>query len=173
MRGTGTTIVAATVVALTLTGCTQHTDRADADGRTGTTRAAAPLGSTPEPTAAVAAAARFHVLDRAFVSSDELPDGAAAPEDLAVDSQRRVGAADGTTYWVATTTHDAVCLIGSNPDQDSTDNFSVCGDVPAEGDSVVTSMSDDHGHQTALVADGFEDHGSDALRELVPNVWVR
>ncbi len=170
MRGIGTTIVAATVVALALAGCTQQTDRVDSDARTGTTRAAAP---TPTATTAVAAAARFHVLDRAFASSDALPDGAPAPEDLAVDSQRRLGEADGTTYWVATTTRDAVCLIGSNPAPDSADDFSVCGDVPAAGDFVVTSMSDDRGHTTALVADGFEDHGSDAMRELVPNVWVR
>ncbi|MFS0729502.1 hypothetical protein ABC270_05395 [Curtobacterium sp. 1P10AnD] len=170
MRGTGTTILAATVVVLALAGCTQHTDRADSRTDTGTTRAAAP---TPTATAAVAAAARFHVLDRAFASSDALPDGAAAPEDLEVDSQRRVGESDGTTYWVATTTHAAVCLIGNNPAADSTDNFSVCGEVPGTGDSVVTSTSDDRGHTTALVADGFQDHGTDALRELVPNVWVR
>ncbi|MFJ4294899.1 hypothetical protein [Curtobacterium sp. NPDC089689] len=170
MRGTGTTIVAATVVALALAGCTQHGGRADSDAHTGTSRAA---GSTKTAIAVVPAAARFHVLDRAFASSDALPDGAASPEDLETDSQRRLGEADGTTYWVATTTHDAVCLIGSNPAADSTRNFSVCGDVPVESDSVVTSMSDDHGDQTALVTDGFEDHGTDALRELVPNVWVR
>lgn len=170
MRGTGTTIMVATVVALALAGCTQHTDRADSRTDTDTARTTTP---TPTATAAVAAAARFHVLDRAFTSSDALPDGAAAPEDLETDSQRRLGESGGTTYWVATTTHDAVCLIASNPAEDGPANFSVCGDVPAVGDFVVTSMSDEDDHMTALVADGFGDHGSDAMRELLPNVWVR
>lgn len=169
MRRPGTTfaITIAAAVVLALTGCTAHDDQAP--DRTPST----PSGHAASQTPTVTAADRFGILTRPFAPSDALPDDATVPEDLVENSQRRAGESNGTTYWVATAAHHTVCLLAHTPDEDSVDDYSVCGQLPGDDDAVVTSMSDDAGHQTSLVADGFTDTGSDALHQIATNVWAR
>ena len=140
----------------------------------------------PDPTSSARASAtatradpadltdRFAILGRTFAATDALPDdiGTVAPDTMVPNSQRFAVEHAGTRYWVAAERNGGVCLIAWNPDPDSVDSYSVCGATPTAKASVVTSMLDEAGHQTVLVSDGFEDHGSDALRELAPNVWV-
>lgn len=149
-------------------------------GCSGADPAPGPTSSARTPATATRAhpadpADRFAILGRPFAATDALPDdvGTVAPDTMVPDSQRFATEHQGTKYWVAAQQDGGACLISWNPDRDSVDSYSVCGGTPVPKASVVASMLDVDGNETALVSDGFADHGNDALRELAPNVWVR
>jgi hypothetical protein len=164
---TGATVAAVTVVAvLALTGCTAHDDAPETPHRTSTA-----VTKHTDVSDSIA------VLHRTFAASDALPDDSTAGDDtIVLNSQRRVGTVDGTTYWVAVGQEGGACLIAADG-PDSAENWTVCGGNAADGSfvgrgSVVISMLDEHGHRTSLVSDGFTDTGSDALHQIAPNVWA-
>jgi hypothetical protein len=106
-------------------------------------------------------------------AADALPDDDAfEPEEFVPDSQRFVVEQDGTRYWTAAPKDGGVCLIARNGDPNSAENWSVSAGPGVGPATVVTSMIDDAGHQTALVSDGYSANGPSDLHELATNVWI-
>jgi len=143
-------------------------------------------GATPEafPSAtrtSVAASAnpielasrQFAVLARPATAADALPaDDVFEPKQIVPDSQRFVVEREGTRYWIAATTSGGVCLIARNGDPNSTGNWAIFAGPTVEPATVVTSMIDEAGHQTALVSDGYAPSDPSELHELATNLWT-
>jgi len=170
---TARTVVIASAVAATISlamataGCTDGGPAPKASP-SATRTSAAPSADPIE-----LASRHFAVLARPATSADALPDDDAfEPEEIVPDSQRFVVEQDGTRYWIAATTSGGVCLIARNGDPNSAGNWAVSAGRTVEPATVVTSMIDDAGHQTALVSDGYTATDPSGLHELAANVWT-
>lgn len=162
----GLALAATTVLA----GCTAGGPSPDASPAAH--RKATSVEVTADP--ATVAAEHFAVLSRPFAASDALPDDdlVAAPDDMVLNSQRLVATVHGTKYWIAATNGGGAALISWTRGADSAENWSVSSGEKVAEASVVTSMLDDSGHQTALVSDGYAASGADAMHEVATNVWT-
>ncbi|WIE64170.1 hypothetical protein DEI99_013120 [Curtobacterium sp. MCLR17_036] len=160
----GLALAATTVLA----GCTAGGSSPDASPAAH--RKATSVEVTADP--ASVAAEHFAVLSRPFAASDALPDDDPGPEHMVPNSQRLVATVHGTKYWIAATDGGGVALISRNRGADSAENWSVSSGEEVAEASVVTSMLDDSGHQTALVSDGYTASGADAMHEVATNVWT-
>lgn len=160
----GLALAATTVLA----GCTAGGSSPDASPAAH--RKATSVEVTADP--ASVAAEHFAVLSRPFAASDALPDDDPGPEHMVPNSQRLVATVHGTKYWIAATDGGGAALISRNRGAGSAENWSVSSGEEVAEASVVTSMLDDSGHQTALVSDGFVAAGAEEMHEVATNVWT-
>ncbi len=160
----GLALAATTVLA----GCTVGGSSPDASPAAH--RRATAVTVTPDPVSA--AAEHFSVLSRPFSASDALPDDDLGPEGMVLNSQRLVATVHGTKYWIAATDDGGAALISRHGGAGSAENWSVSSGEEVAEASVVTSMLDDSGHQTALVSDGYTASGADEMHEVATNVWT-
>lgn len=172
MRAAGVALV----LALAATGCTAGQANGDATtAKPVSSPTSTTASSASGPAAAVALAGdRLSILRRPFAATDALPaSGVDAPDGVVLNSQRRAGADDGTTFWIAATTAGGACLIAVNPDTRSPDTFSVCSGGPLERASAVTGMVGDDGHRIELATDGFAPTAASHWRRITANVWAQ
>ncbi|WP_420363248.1 hypothetical protein AABM26_02260 [Curtobacterium aetherium] len=163
-----TTLCAAVVMATVTIGTTGCTDAPDG----GTTPSA--IAARPTASASPGLPEHLAILHRPFAATDAFPESEAAAstlEEVVPNSQRRAGERDGTTYWVAASSNGGACLIALDVDQDSPDDYGMCGGTHVPAAEVLVTMDGDDGHRISLVSDGYTDRGPTALHEVVPNVW--